>query len=69
MCPYVRTSMHIIVRDLASRLKRSRVQVAAFPLPGDNLGQVVRTRVPLSLTTKQCNLVTVKRGDALRPGR
>jgi len=30
------------------RLRRSRVQVSAVPLSATNLGQVVRTRVPLS---------------------
>ena len=33
-------------------LKRSRIQSSAVPLLGNNLGQVVHTRVPLSPSSK-----------------
>jgi len=37
-----------MVRALDLRLRRSRVQMSAVPLSGNNLGQVVHTHVPLS---------------------
>jgi len=38
----------VIVRTLDLRFKRSRVRISAVPLSGNNPGQVVHTRVPLS---------------------
>ena len=37
----------VMVRALDSRLEGSLVRVPAFPLSDSNLGQVVRTHVPL----------------------
>ena len=38
----------VMVRALDLRLKNSRVRLTAVPLSDSNLGQVVRTHVPLS---------------------
>ena len=38
----------VVVRALDLRLKRSRVRISAVPVTGNNLGQVVHARVPLS---------------------
>ena len=46
----------VVVTALDLRLKRSRVQILAVPLSGNNLEQVVHTRVPV---IKQYNLVPV----------
>jgi len=45
------------VMDLDLRLQKSRVRTSAVPLSGNNLGQVVHTRVSVA---KQYNLVPVK---------
>jgi len=46
-----------MVRALDLRLERSRVRISTVPLSGNNLGQVVHVREPV---TKQYNLVPVK---------
>jgi len=51
---------------LDSRLKRSRVRASAIALSGSNLGQVVRTRVPLS---PKYNFVLPRGGNGLRQER
>jgi len=38
----------VVVMALDLRRRRSRVRLTAFPLSGNNLGQVVHTHVPLS---------------------
>jgi len=52
---------------LELRLERSRVRFQAVPLSGNNLGQVVYTRVPLSPSSIIC--YRSSGGDALRLGR
>jgi len=47
----------VVVRAVDLRLKKSRVRISAVPLSGNNLGQVVSIRVPV---TKQYDLVPVK---------
>jgi len=41
-----------MVSALDLRLKRLRVRISTVPLSGNNLGQVVHTRVPLSPSSK-----------------
>ena len=57
----------IVVSALDFGLKRSRVRVLVVPLSGNNLGQVVRTRVPVP----QSSVIWYRSrgGDALRLGR
>ena len=57
----------VVVRVLDLRFKRSLVQISAVPLSGNNLGQVVRTHVPLSPSS----IIQYRSGDsdALRLGR
>jgi len=54
-------------RALDLRLKRSPVRISAVPLSGNNIGQVVHTRVPLSPSS----IITYRSrgGGALRLGR
>jgi len=49
------------------RHKRLRVRLPAIPLTGNNLGQVVRTRVSLSPSSIIC--YRSRGGDALQLGR
>ena len=57
----------VVVRALDLRLKKSQVRISAVPLPGNNLGQVVHTRVPQSPSS--VIWYRSRDGDALRPGR
>ena len=57
----------VMVKALDSRRKRSRVQVLALSLSGNNLGQVVYTHVPPSRST--VIWYRLEGGGALRPGR
>ena len=54
----------VVVRAFDLRLKRSRLRISAVPLSGNNLGQVVHTRVPLSPSSTIS--YRSKGGDALR---
>jgi len=56
-----------VLRALDLRLKRSRVRISAVPLSGDNLGQVVHTRIPLS--SSSIIWYMSRGGDALWLGR
>ena len=57
----------VVVRALDLRLERSRVRLPVVPLSGNNLGQVVHTRVPLSPSS----IIWYRSmgGDAVRLGR
>ena len=57
----------VVVRALDLRLKRSRVRISAVPLSGNNLGQVVHNRVPLSSSSMLW--YRSRGGDILRLGR
>ena len=57
----------VVVRALDLRYKRSRLRISAVPLSGNNLGQVVHTHVPLSISS--IIWYWPRGGDALRLGR
>ena len=61
----------VIVSALDSRLKRSRVRLAAVSFSGDNLRQVVHTHTHAALSPTSIGLIGYrsKGGDALRLGR